>query len=98
LASRRSREFGLIVLNFLSAETNLRAQSAHFQRRARAEIEGLSRRPPSAEAFLFAPAGSRYLRSLRPTATLLELPAFRLEGAGAGSAFVPERSLATRES
>jgi nucleoside-diphosphate-sugar epimerase len=91
LASPRVREIGLIALNFLPAQTSLRAQSAHFQRRARAEIDRLAFRPPSAEAFLFAPAGSRYLRSLRPTAVLRSDPSFRLASVAAGSAFVPDR-------
>jgi nucleoside-diphosphate-sugar epimerase len=90
LASRRAREAGLIVLNYLSEDTNLKAQSAHFQRRARAEIEGFSRRPPSTEAFLFVQAGSRYLRSLRPTAALLSEPAFRVSAERAGGTFVPD--------
>jgi nucleoside-diphosphate-sugar epimerase len=91
-SSRRGRELGLIILNFLSAETNLRMQSAHFQRRARAEIDLLSKRLPSTEAFLYSPAGSRYLRSLRPTAVLLSEPAFRLAEVEAGSAFAPDLS------
>lgn len=80
LASRSAREIGLIALSFMSAAANLRAQSQHFRRRVGAEIAGLSRRPPSAEAFLFASAGSRYLPSLRPTASLLSDPAFRPTG------------------
>jgi len=90
LASRRSREIGLIALNFLSAETNLRVQSAHFQRRARAEIDGLVQRLPSAEAFLYAHAGSRFLRSLRPTAELLSDPGFLLAQEKATGTFVPD--------
>jgi len=91
VASPRVREIGLIVLNFLSAETNLRAQSAHFQRRARAEIGQLSRRLPSAEAFLYAQAGSQLLGSLRPTTALLDDPAFRPVGTAAGNAFALDR-------
>jgi len=94
VASPRAREIGLIVLNFLSAESNLRAQSAHFQRRARAEIGQLSQRLPSTGAFLFAQAGSRYLRSLRPTDVLLSDPTFRLETTDAGDGFVPDMSSA----
>jgi hypothetical protein len=78
LGSPRVRELGLIALNYFSAETNLRAQSEHFQRRAKAEIDRYFERPPSAEAFLLAQPGTRYLRSLRPTAELLSDPAFRL--------------------
>jgi nucleoside-diphosphate-sugar epimerase len=95
LASHRTREIGLIVLNFLSAETNLRAQSAHFRRRARDEINRLSLRLPSNESFLFAQAGSRYLRSLRLTSELLSDPAYRLAELGAGATFAPDRSYAT---
>lgn len=95
LATERSRELGLIALNYLSTETNLRAQSAHFQRRARAEIDRLSQRPTSAEAFLFAQAGSRYLRSLRPTSELLADPAFRLTEPGAESNFASVMPAAT---
>lgn len=80
LASRSVREVGLIALSFMSAASNLRAQSAHFRRRAGAEIADIARRAPSAEAFSFAPAGSRYLSTLRPTASLLSDPAFRLSG------------------
>lgn len=90
LAARRTREIGLIVLNFLSADANLGAQSAHFKRRARADIDRISQRRPSAEAFLYAPAGSRYLGSLRSTAALLSDPAFRLSGADAEGPFVPD--------
>jgi hypothetical protein len=94
VAAPRAREIGLVALNFLSAETNLRAQSAHFQRRARAEIGQLSQRLPSTGAFLFAQAGSRYLRTLRRTDTLLSDPTFRLEKTDAGDAFVPDMSSA----
>ncbi len=94
LDSQRTREIGLIILNFLSAETNLRVQSEHFRRRAQAEIDRLSQRLPSNESFLFAQAGSRYLQSLRPTAMLLQDPAFRLVDAGAGSTFAPDLSSA----
>ena len=94
LASPRTREMGLIALNFLSAETNLRMQSAHFRRRAQAEIDRLSQRLPSNESFLFAPAGSRYLQSLRPTAMLLADPAFRMVDPGAGSTFAPDMASA----
>ena len=78
LATPRSRELGLIALNFLSAEANLKAQSAHFSRRAGAEIARLAHRFPSAEAFQLAPAGSRFLQSLRATADLLADPSLRL--------------------
>jgi nucleoside-diphosphate-sugar epimerase len=92
IATPRTRELGLIALNFLSHDANLRMQSRHFQRRARVEIEALSRRAPSAEAFLFATAGSRYLAGLRPTATLLASPAFTLgsERLAPAPAFAPE--------
>lgn len=92
LASRSAREVGLIALGFMSAATNLRVQSDHFRRRAGAEIAQLARRAPSAEAFLLAAAGSRYLSTLRPTASLLSDPAFRVssEPAAAG-AFAPDR-------
>jgi nucleoside-diphosphate-sugar epimerase len=94
LATNRSREFGLVALNYLSADSNLRAQSEHFQRRARAEIEHLVRRPPSAEAFTYAPGGTHYLRSLRPTAALLTDPLFRLPTIEPGGAFVSDLPLA----
>jgi nucleoside-diphosphate-sugar epimerase len=95
LSSPRTRELGLIALNFLSAETNLRVQSAHFRRRAHAEIDRLVERRPSAEAFLFAQAGSRYLRSLRPTAELLSDPVFRLPQERATGTFAPDLPSAT---
>jgi nucleoside-diphosphate-sugar epimerase len=90
LAAPRSRELGLIALNFLSAEANLRAQSVHFKRRAGAEIARLAQRPPSTEAFHYAAAGSRYLRSLRPTADLLADASFHLPTAGAPGAFAAD--------
>jgi hypothetical protein len=94
LASRRSRELGLIALNFLSTETNLRAQSAHSQRRARAEIDRLLQRLASHEAFVYAPGGSRCLRSLRPTSERLEDPAFRIREPGVGDTFALDLSAA----
>jgi len=95
LASPRARELGLIALNFLSAESNLRAQSAHFQRRAKSEIDRMLFRPPSTEAFTFAEAGSRYLRSLRPTADLVSDPAFRVAERRVDRVFAPDLSPAT---
>lgn len=90
LATPRSRELGLIALNYLSAEANLRAQSAHFRRRAGADIARLAQRAPSAEAFQFAPAGSRYLRSLRATADLLADPSLRLPPTEAPRSFAAD--------
>jgi nucleoside-diphosphate-sugar epimerase len=94
LATNRSRELGLVALNYLSPDANLKAQSEHFQRRARAEIDRLIQRPPSAEAFTYAPGGTHYLRSLRPTAALLADPVFTLPRIESGGAFAPDLSLA----
>jgi nucleoside-diphosphate-sugar epimerase len=94
LTTRPARELGLIALNFMSSESNLKAQSEHFQRRARTEIAEILRRPPSADAFLFAAAGSTYMSSLRETASLLAEPSFRLSVGETTGGFAPDRPLA----
>jgi nucleoside-diphosphate-sugar epimerase len=78
LATSQAREAGMILLGSMSAATNLRHQSDHFRRRAGAEIGSLLRRDCSADAFLFAAAGSPSLGGLRPTAQLLADPGFDL--------------------
>lgn len=91
LASRSARELGLIALTYMPASTNMKAQADHFRRRAASEIAEILRRSPSAEAFLIPPAGSRYLSSLRATASLLSDPAFRVAVGETAGGFAPDR-------
>ena len=71
LGSPRTREIGLNWITHLPEPVNLRLQSRNFQRRAAAEIAGLSYRPVSHAAFTIPSITPKSLVTLSPTEDLL---------------------------
>jgi len=77
-ASPVVREAGRRVLSSLPATLNEKIEARYRIQRARAEVAPLLERPPSHEAFLWIPVGTRFLTSLSPTIELLKDPLYQI--------------------
>lgn len=77
-ASPVRKEMAMRVIARLSPGLNQRIQARYYQGRAAAEIAALEHRPCTNDALLWRPVGWRFLRSLAPTAELIERGLHRL--------------------